>query len=119
MNIRQKAALLKRLCPILGKLSICGAAKRKQFINSMSKTQFQLFSEFMFNALCNKQLVNKTDRARLKKCLLPYKRRLRMLYSVKMSLQDKKTLCLQLQACIPKLIKCGLPHLYHTLCLIK
>jgi len=119
MNIRQKAAILRKLCPILGRLSTCSVAKRKQFIKQMNKKQFQLFTEFLFNALCNKELVSEIDRLRLRKCLLPYKRRLRLFYGVRMRLEDRKKLCLQLESCIPKMIKCGLPHLYHTLCLIK
>lgn len=119
MNIRQKAVLLKKLCPILGRLSTCSSVQRKQFIKGMSRKQFELFREFLFNALCNKELMSETDRLRLKKCLLPYQRRLRLLCHFKMNLQDRKKLCIQLESCIPKMIKCGLPHLYHTLCLMR
>lgn len=115
MHVRRKVSILRALCPLLQKLSSCKASERKKLIRKMSRSQFICFMEFLYNTFKNDQLVTPADREHLRKCLLPYKNRLRGLFSIKMSTQKRKRWCGHLQSCLRLLIKCGYPHLYHTL----
>lgn len=119
MNIKQKAALLKKMCPWLRRLSVCDDMKRRSIIKKMNRKELLCLCEFMYNSLGNKYLICGVDRLRLKRCLLPFKRRLRLLCYAQLSFKDRKRLCLHVQECIPKMVKCGLPHLYHTLRLLE
>lgn len=117
MHLRRRVAILKALCPLLHKLSCCKVSERKKLIKHMNRPDFSCFMEFLYNTLRNDQLISPKDRMQLKKSLLPFKRRLRALFHVKMSTKKRKQWCIHLQQCIRLLIKYGYPHLYHTLSL--